>query len=350
MTKKVFRYLLILSVFAIAFGCGKKDDKKPEVKQEQNSINTEAYNNLEKVNLGGNVTLKYQFKKGDKFSYRLTTITLSNQTIQADSLINNKSNQTTTYTFDFNVNNIGKDNVADVGVTISSMKIDANINGQKVVYDSKASNSPQTKAQFVEYETITNTPFKAKIDAQGNVLDILGIDKILNKLLAAQPSKQKLTADQKNNLSRSIAQVLQPITQLIFKEVPDKPLSKDSSWTKQYPGNLAVFQMTNTAKYTVQDFVKVNGVTAAKLGAALSVKWSGNKQASENGITYNFSDPKINGGGIILFGVDNGKIIKSETSTNVEMNVVIESKDASQKTKKTTRKDVTSNRNIVELI
>ncbi len=350
MTKNLKKYFLLLLAFALASGCGKKENKEAEVKQNQNAVNVEAYNNLEKVNIGGNVTLKYQFKKGDKFSYRLTTITMSDQTIHADSVIKSKSNQTTYYTFDFNVKNVDKNNVAEIQATISSMKIDADMNGQKVVYDSKANNSPQTKAQFVEYESITNSPFIVKIDPKGNVVDVTGMDKVVDKFLAAQPPKQKLTADQKSNLVRSIAQVLQPITQMIFKEVPDKPVAKDSSWVRQYPGSLAIFQMTNTAKYTVQDFVKVNGLNAAKINASLNVKWSGNKQGSENGMNYTFSDPKITGGGIILFGVDNGKVIKSETSTNVEMNVVIESKDSSQKTKKTTRKDVTSNRNIVELI
>ena len=350
MTKRFFGYFIIVALLTLAIGCGKKDGDKTNANLNQNGINTDPYSNLEKVNITNNVTLKYIFTKDEKFSYKLTTVTNNDQSVQGDTLVKMKSNQTVSYIFDFNVLSVDKDNIADLNVVISSMKVDADINGQKVAYDSKANNSPQVKAQFLEYETIINSPFLININSRGEILRVANLEKIVNKLSAAQPQGKKLTAEQKTAFSRSIAEVIKPITQLIFKEVTEKPLAKDSSWTKQYPGSLAVFQMTNSAKYTVNDFVKINGMTAAKIMANLSVKWSGNKQGSENGMNYNFSDPKIGGGGIILFGVDKGKIIKSETTTNVEIDVVIEAKDQSQKTKKTTRKDITSNKNIIELI
>jgi hypothetical protein len=350
MLKRFSMYFVIVALLALTAGCGKKDNSKTDVKQDPNDVNADAYNNLEKVNINNSVTLKYNFTKGEKFSYRLTTSTNGNQVIQGDSLVKMKSSQVSSYTFDFTVLDVDKDNIASLNTVISSMKIDADINGQKINYDSKANNTPQVKAQFMEYETITNSPFLVNINSKGEVIRVANLDKIISKLVAAQPKGTKINAEQKAAFTKSISQVLQPIVQLIFKELADKPVAKDSTWTRQYPGNLAIFQMVNTAKYKLQDFVKVNGMTAAKVKADLSVKWTGNKQGSENGMNYNFSDPVIGGGGIILFGVEKGKIIKSETATNVEMNVTIEAKDANQKMKKTTRKDVTSNKNVVELL
>ncbi len=348
----ILKITLLLAVFVFVAGCTKKNEKTDEAKQNQNLINTEAYNNLEKVNLGNDkVTLQYQFKPGDKFSYKLTTLTSTDQTVQADSTLKSKSNQSATYNFDFNVLKVDKDKNADLSVTISSMKIDADNNGQKITYDSKANNSPEIKSKFMEYETITNMPYNVKLDANGNIVNISNLDKMVEKLNAMQPSNQKLNAQQKEQLKNSIAEAaLKPITQLIFRELPNHAVGKDSTWTKNYPGSLAVFQLQNTAKFKVDDFVKVNGARAAKISAILSAKATGNKQGTDSGVTYNFSDPIISGGGIMLFNIDNGKLIKAETSTRVEMNVQLEMKDAAQKTKKTTRKDITTNKNIIELI
>ena len=352
MRNNILRISLLLVIFSFAISCTKKSEKPDESKQNQNLINTEAYNNLEKVNLGNEkVSLQYQFKKGDKFSYKLTTLTSTDQTVQSDSTVKSKTNQSATYVFDFNVLKVDKDKNADFSVTISSMKIDADINGQKITWDSKANNSPEIKSRFMEYETITNTPFNLRLDAEGNIVGVSNLDKMIEKLNSMQPSKQKLTANQKTQLKNSIGDAaLKPITQLIFRELPNHPVGKDSVWTKTYPGSLAVFQLQNTAKFKVDDFVKVNGARAAKVMATLSEKFSGNKQGTDSGVTYNFSDPKVSGGGIILFNIDNGRLIKAETSTKVEMNVQLETKDSAQKTKKTTRKDITTNKNIVELI
>lgn len=342
----------VLILFAVLGGCTKKNGKATEGKQTQNLVDTTAYNNLEKVNLGNEkVTLHYQFKPGEKFSYKLTTLSTTDQTVQADSTLKSKTTQTIIYQFDFTVLKVDKDNNAYMSTTISSLKIDADVNGQKITYDSKAQNSPEVKSKFIEYETITNTPYNVEIDTDGNIVDVTGLDKMVEKLNSMQPSNQKLKPEQKAQVKTSIAQAaLKPVTQLVFKELPNRPVGKDSVWTRTYPGNLAVFQMQNSAKYKVDNFVKINEVRAAKVIASLTAKTTGNKKGSDSGVNYEFSDPVVSGGGVMLFNIDSGKIIKAETSTRVELSVQLETKDSSQKTKKTTRKDITTNKNIIELI
>ena len=67
-------------------------------------------------------------------------------------------------------------------------------------------------------------------------------------------------------------------------------------------------------------------------------------------MNFLFDDPKISGGGTILFNIDKGLIIRSETSTTVEMGVQVDGKDAAQKMRHTLRKDLSKNKNIVELL
>ena len=355
MSSKIIRVVMVLFLFALILGCSKKDNKNlPDNKQTQNLTNPDAYNGLEKINVGSDkITLQYQFKKGEKFSYKLTTFTSMDQSVQTDSLVKQKSNQTLVYTFDIAVLDIDKNNIADLGITISSVTIDANLNGKRYQYDSKANNSKEDKMKFFEYETITNSQYHAKVDQKGEVMDVYDILKMVDKLIAAQPpqSKKPVTGEQKAMIAKNIIDsAIKPVTQLLFKEVPGKIIAKDSSWVKRYPGTMAVFQLDNNAKYTLNDFVKLNNFKAAKVGLNLVVKCSGQKQGTENGVSYNFDDPKITGDGIVFYNLENGRVLKSETTTKVEMNVQITSKDTSQKLKKSNRKDISVNRNVIELL
>jgi Family of unknown function (DUF6263) len=354
MKNNLLKYFALLLILVYAVGCGKKDDKNAQVKTDGNAVNTAAYNNFEKVSIGNEkVILNYRFKKGDKFTYKLTTLTVSDQSLQADTLSKSKTNQSTTYIFDFKIIDVDKNNTADLEVNLSAMKIVADVDGQKIEYDSKANNDAQVKQRFIEYETIINSPFRAKVNNKGEIVEVSHLDMMVERINSVRPSDKKLSKQEKTTLASNIRDgAIKPITQLVFREMPDKEVAKDSSWTEHYPGNLGgIFQLDNTAKFRVEDFVKVNGARAAKVSADLSVKWTGNKQGNQNGVSYNFADPKIGGGGIILFNIDSGRLIKVETSTRVEMSVQIETKDEkSQKMKKSTKKDISSNRNIVEAI
>jgi hypothetical protein len=355
MSVKIIRIVVILFLFAAIFGCGKKENKNlSENNQTQTLTNSDAYKGLEKINVGSDkITLQYKFKKGEKFSYKLTTFSSMDQNVQSDSLKKQKSIQTLVYVFDIAVLNIDNNNIADLGITISSVNIDANINGKSFQYDSKANNSKEDKMKFFEYETITNSQYHAKVNQKGEVTDVSDVMKMVDKLIASQPpqSKKPVTPEQKVMIAKNITDsAIKPVTQLLFKEVPDKNIAKDSTWVKRYPSTLAVFQLDNNAKYTVDDFVKLNNTNAVKVGLKLVVKSSGQKQGTENGVSYNFEDPKITGDGIVFYNLENGRVLKSESSTKVEMNVQVTSKDASQKLKKSTRKDISLNRNIIELL
>jgi len=355
MSVKIIRIVLVLFLFAALFGCGKKENKNlSETKQTQNLTNSDAYKGLEKINVDNNkINLIYQFKKGEKFSYKLTTFSSMDQSVQTDSLKKMKSNQTLAYVFDIVVLNIDNNNVADLGITVSSVTIDANINGNRFQYDSKAKNSKEDKMKFFEYETITNSQYHTKVNQKGEVVEVTDVFKMVDKLIAAQPpqSKKPVTMEQKAMIAKNIIDsAIRPVTQLLFKEVPAKIVAKDSSWTKRYTSSMAVFQLDNNAKYTLTDFVKLNNAKTAKVDLNLVVKASGQKQGTENGVSYNFEDPKITGDGIVFYNLENGRIVKSETSTRVDMSVQISQKDASQKLKKTTRKDISINRNIIELL
>ncbi|MCX7797391.1 MAG: DUF6263 family protein [Melioribacter sp.] len=340
---KTKNILFIVLTITLILSCGKKEEKV---------ITNKELSKLESINLKGEkVLLRYKFEKGDKFKYKLTTITTSQESVQADSLMQSKSNQTTTYIFDIEVVDVDENKTAELDITISSLQLNANINGQKINFDSNKKLTEEDKQKFAEYVTIHNTPFRARVNETGEVIEVFRLDKMIDKINSLQQQKQNLSAEQKSQLAKNLGDMfIRPITQLIFRELPHKSLAKDSTWQKNYPGQLSVFKVDNIITYKVEDFVKVNDNKAAKLSANLSCTWTGNKKGEDNGIKYSFSDPKISGSGNILFNIDKGLLIRAETVTSVELTANIELKDEKNKLRKAVRKDFTSNKNIIELL
>lgn len=344
MNKYIIKFFFLLSLIIIT-SCGKKDVKTAE--------ELAATENLEVVDMKGEtVNLLYKLEKGDKFRYRLTTEQTANESIQSDSSISSISKQTVAYEFNFVVIDVDAEKTSELEVTISSVKLNANINGEEIKYDAgNSANTAEDKLRFMEYSVIHNIPFRARLTQYGEILEVTRLDKMVEKLNSLQPQQQNLTADQKVQIAQSLADAaIRPITQLVFRELPQKPIAKDSTWDRRYPGQMSVFKIENIAVFTINDIVIVNSDKAAKITADLSITWEGEKKGEQNGMKYNFNDPIIKGDGNILFNIDEGLLIRGETSTTIEMVVNIEAKDAAQKTVKTIRKDITTNKNIIELL
>ena len=348
MKSKLTGIAFLLLFLVIGIGCGKKDEKQ----NNQPAVSSEELNNLKSVDLNGQkVFLKYKFEKGETLRYKLITVTSTQQTIKADSLMKSVGDQTLTYFFVIEVLEVDPDNIAELSINISQIIFDGLINGQKMHYDTKTNVSKEEKLKYVEFETVSNTPFRARVNQKGEILEVTRVDKMVDKMITLQPEMQKITADQKASLLKNISEgELKPRTQLLFRELTTNEVGKDSTWQKSTPATLGVFKLENIINYKVTDFVKVGDDKAAKLSAVLSVKWSGDKKGTENGVNFLFDDPKVSGGGTILFNIDKGKVIRGETTTNVEIGVQIDAKDSMKKMKRTYRKDLSVNKNIVELL
>lgn len=343
MTKYFFKSIITILFIAIIAGCGKSEEKK------ENTQNQESYEPIAlKEN---NLTLRYNLEKGDKFKYKLTTITSSDETIEADSTIKSKLIQTLTYNVELEVLELDEDKMAEIGVNISTVNLDANINGQKITFDSKAEIPQEEKQKFMEYVILSNSPYRARVSQRGEVVEISRLDKMIDKLNTLQQNPQKLTAEQRSQFSKNLSEsVIRPLTQLLFRELPEKAVAKDSTWDRKYPAQVSVFNIENRAEFKVENFVNLNGDKGALISANLTAKWSGNKTGEEEGVKYAFEDPVISGNGKIIFNIDKGLLVKAETLTNIEMSVEVKAKDSMQKMKTTKRSEKSSNKNIVELL
>jgi len=330
--------------FTFLIACGQKEEK---ISLEE--IDTEK---LESVELKEeNIDLVYKLKKGEKFRYRLTTLSSASEKIQADSLIHSTSDQKVIYEFDIEVIDVEDDKTSELSVTISSLKLSAEMNREKIEYDANTEQSEEDKYKFAQYSAIHKIPYRARLTQYGDILEVTRLDKMVDKLMSLQPQQQTLSAEQKSEIAKNIAEgAIRPITQLVFRNLPQTPVAKDSSWVRSYPAQLSVFNVENIATFIVKDFVKVKNEKAEKISAKLTFKYEGQKKGEQEGMKYSFDDPILGGGGSILFNIDKGMLLRSETNTSVEMKATIETKDAMQKAQKIVRTDISKNKNVVELL
>ncbi|MCW8850221.1 MAG: DUF6263 family protein [Melioribacteraceae bacterium] len=335
--------LLFIMISALIIGCGKSET-------EQKSI--ENGNTISEVKkpAGPVIKLKYKFKVGDKFSYKLQTISNNIEEIYADTTIKNDITQRASYTFDFKVKSVNDYKLAEVEAKIKSIIAETTFNGQTMKYDSKFIYSSREKAQYVDYEAVKNIPFQLSVDELGNVVKVDGINRIMKNILEIQNVPDTLSAKTREKMKANIANgTLQPLTQQIFKVVSNNPVGVDSVWQIKFDTPLAVFKVENTAIYRV-DNISFEEDSTASVVSDLLINVIGDGIVSEQGLRYTFSKPQLTANGNFTFNNSRGLVKMAESVTKLEMTMMMEGVDAKNQPIKSTKRDVSNNTNIVELL
>lgn len=333
--------LLLIIISAIVIGCGKSEKKNIENNNSISEINKPA---------GPTVTLRYKFNVGDKFSYKLQTISNNIEEIFADSTQKNDITQRASYTFDFKVKSVNEYNLAEIEAKIKSIVAETTFNGQTMKYDSKFIYSTREKAQYVDYEAVKNNPFTLTVDELGNVVKVDGINRIMKNILEIQNVPDTLSTKTREKMKANIANgTLQPLTQQIFKVVGNNPVGVDSVWQIKFDTPLAVFKVENTAIYKV-DNISFEADTSISVVSNLLINVLGDGIVNEQGFTYTFSRPQLSANGNFTFNSSRGLIQLAESVTKLQMTMMMEGVDAKNQPIKSTKRDISNNTNIVELL
>ncbi|MBU0475507.1 MAG: hypothetical protein KKF62_15265 [Bacteroidetes bacterium] len=339
------RYIFALLMAFTLFSCSENKTTDTSSKDSTNSVNNE----LVLPPLADNFYLKYKFNIGDKFSYKIKTISSSSQELQSDSTMKTNVNQTVEYKINFLIDDVDANKLAKINVLVESILINGVINGQHISYDSKYIQSSQEKMMFAQYEAIKNHRFSLDVTESGEIVKIYNTDIIVNELLAIQP--QKVTKAQKKELQNNfIESALRPLSEQIFRKFPTEKVSIKYNWTEKYYSQFALFKIENVATFQILDFQKVEDDSVVTMSANLSINWVGEHDASDQGMTFYFYDPKVSGSGKINFNFSSGLIINSQTRTDMEMVTDISGLNENKIPFKAKRIDNTSNTNIVTLI
>ncbi len=349
----MLKYFIVLISFSfLLISCTDKNDPANQISEkEKYSVDSTDLKTDGVDESGKPFLMEYKFKKGDKISYRLTTISKNTQTLVMDTTISTVVEQNIFYILELNVKNIEDDGITEAEIKINSIKLDASANGQKFEFESGKDTDTAKIKQFAEFYAMYNNSFSIRFNKIGEVLEVYKADKISNKFLEIKGAADSLSANDKNMVKQELINgVLAPIVTQIIRKVSDKEVYKDSTWEiKQSPIPLMVYQINYTNTYKIASVDKVDNDRVAVIDANIKFTYTGESKVTQRNVSYNFKKPISTAEGKIYFDIDKGLQLKSRTKTRLELSYSMEG-NTPQGKQKGTRLDIVSNTNILELL
>ncbi len=346
------KYILISVMIGFMFiGCSKKSDVKQLDAKTMYAVDSTDIKTTPASNPNETFNLNYNFEKGKHYQYRLSAVSHDEQITKLDTTITQTIDQSVIYIMDVNLANVEKDGAKEMNCEITSVKLDADVNGKMFRYESGTTKDTADIERFAEYYSLINNPFSIRIGANGGILDIFKTDKIIDKYIEARKIKTALTPAQKDQLKNGITEnLLKRVVGQIFREMTAKTIAKDSTWNIQQPtAQYLVFKLDNTDLYKIAGLEMFNNDKLAVIDAGLKTVITGDTHLKEQGADYNFKKPETSTSGKIYFNLTKGCIQKSKVKTNVQMSFTMEGPTPKGKQKGSKSETITSS-NIVELL
>ncbi len=343
MLKQLFVFLFI-SILVISCGEKKNGPEKILSDKEKYTFDSTDLKTQGIDKSGKSFLMEYKFKNGDKFVYRLTTISI-------DTTISSRVNQKVVYLLDLNVKEVDADGVAEVEMKINSLKLDASANGQIFSFEAGKDNDTAKTKQFAEFYALYNNPFSVRFNKKGEVLEVYKTDKIANKFLEKRGALDTISTEDKNLIKQDLVNgVLNPLVTQIIRKLPEKDVYKDSTWQiQQKPISLMIYQINYVNLYKLESVELLNNDRIAVVDANIKFTYSGQSKVNQGNVAYNFQKPVSTAEGKIYFNVDKGIQVKSRTKTRLEISYTMEANTPKGK-QKGKRADVVANTNILELL
>jgi hypothetical protein len=343
--------LIILSIILFFVGCSKETEKPVEGKDIY-SVDTTEMKTVQLENQNELFHIKYGFEKGKDYNYRLTNIAENTQQVNAnDTILSQTVRQNLTYLLNLKVLDIDIDSIYEVAFKVTSVKLEADANGEKFYFESGTSKDSLDKVRYSEYIAVLNNPFNVRVSKIGELIDVYKTDRIVNEFVKLKGVADSISAAEKDYLRKDmIERALKPIVVQIFRQLPNKMVAKDSLWTNpQEPTKLMVFQVQNTSTYKVKSLDLFNNEKIAVIDAGLNTVISGNNKVTDRGATYTFKKPITNAEGKIYFNLNKKCIQKSQTNSLVQISYTMEV-PTPKGIEKGIRTEVVVNTNILELL
>jgi Ni,Fe-hydrogenase III component G len=302
-----------MSVFII--GCGKKGD------QTVNKENSEISGLIMKDSITGKekVMLKYVLKKGDKFVYKMTAKTSTTENSPATQGKDENQDNEINYYYTKEVQDVDASGIITYKVQYDSITITAKMNDQTVKYSSNVNDTVKSNPAFLQYNSVIKEPFFIRVTSDGEITDIYGLEKIHENLFKALGDTLK--EEEKQNIKESFGKdSMREILQQEYQMFPKQPVFMDSSWIKSYNTQLMLFDVVNSAKYTLKSIEDKDNQKVANIEAVQNVEFL-NKEVKQRGVKFSIENSETSGIGKITFNINKGCITNKETTTTLNLDM-----------------------------
>jgi len=310
------RLLPVLFVSAVVLGlsvpASGADKDKAEKKAEKDKSE-------EKAKPGDKVTLKWKFDKDKSFYQTMTTITVQNMKVMTND-VNQTQNQT--FYFKWTPTSDVKDDKVTIDQTIIGVKMDIEIGGSKINYDSTKTEGAANNPLADFFKALVGSKFTITLDLKtSKVTKMEGREAFLGKLVAANPQMKPL-------LDTILSEeALKEMAEPIFAVVPTEPVAKNSKWKKETHLNMGpIGTYDNTYNYTYEgpndkkeyDVIRVETILKYSPPA---------EQAGPGGLPFKIKSAKLtskNPVGLIRFNAKKGRVDYTRTELTLDGELAIE--------------------------
>jgi hypothetical protein len=261
------------------------------------------------------VTLKWEFEKGKPFFQELTTETKQTMKVMGMDVT---QNQKQTFIFSWTAKEQDKDKNWIVTQKIEGVKMDIEIGGNKINYDSTnpATGTGNPLADF--FKALVGSEFELTISPDMKITSIKGRDEFLNKLIKANPQMEPLL---KQILGE---EAMKQMADPAFAAVPEKPVKKGDTWEKKSSLNMGpIGSYDTTYKYTYEG--KDNKLEKIKMDTATTYQPPGANAGGNLPFKIKAAKLESKGGtGTVLFDNDKHRVDSSEMKLKLEGELTID--------------------------
>lgn len=309
--------VILILFFILLIGCGKKEEQKTT--ENKDTSNVSSLIKKDPATGKEKASLKYIVKKGDKFIYKMTAKTSTTEKSPATENKEEKQDNEINYYYSKEVTDVDASGILTFKVKYDSINIVVKMDTQTVMYSSNVKDSVHNNPAFIQYNAVINEPFFIRVSQEGEITDVYGLEKIHENIFKAfgDTLKEEDKAQIKESFGKeSVKEILQQEYQLF----PPKEISVDSSWVRSYNTQVLLFEVVNSAKYTLKSIENKNNHVIANIEAGLNVEFL-NKEVKQKGVTFKVENSETSGSGKIAFDLNRGCITNKETSTALNIQV-----------------------------
>jgi len=279
------------------------------------------------------VTLRYQWTKGERLRYRFTQQT-STATTGVPGFGDITSDQTTTQTFSLIVDDVGADGSTTLRQVFEAVRIEVSTPMGKMAYDSENKDAP-TGDPFGRFlagvmPAMIGESVTLRLLPNGTVQKVEGMTRILDKMATGLPQDPAAAASfgiLKNGLSD---EAMSGLLSQGFAQLPDRAVKTGDTWTRQVDvDNPLVGKATVSTTYTLEAAEKIGAVSTARIAFKATTKQAANASLPALG-PLNVRLGEGSGEGEQLFDATKGRLVRSTYRVTTPMTMSGPAPDGSQ--------------------
>jgi hypothetical protein len=262
--------------------------------------------------------LKWCFQRDRPFYQEITTDTQQQMTVAGQNIA---QNQKQTYYYSWKL--LKHDARAGHWIVkhkIEGMKLEIDIGGNKIVYDStrKEEEEDEENPLGAFVAALVGAEFTITLDARLHVAKIDGAKELSEKVGKANPQAAPLLKQILNDAT------LRNMVEQALPAIPVQPSAKEREWTRE-----SVLDMGPIGRYRLKNVYSLAGRDAKyeKIRVVPSLTYEAPRGDDAGGLPFKIknADLKSDGGeGIIYFDFKEGRIDRSETTTKLKGKITLD--------------------------